>query len=104
MCGAIGALGIILAFNFGGKPVYVMPLVFGGAPVITTLLVGSRRAVVPGRVDSGDRRRGDGAGACAARRDAVPIESAESSRCRRRCEHDSEHWRLGCRIRRRRRR
>ncbi len=34
--GAIGALGIIMAFNFGGKPIYVMPLVFGGAPVINT--------------------------------------------------------------------
>jgi hypothetical protein len=34
--GAVGALGIILAFNFGGKPVYVMPLVFGCAPVINT--------------------------------------------------------------------
>jgi hypothetical protein len=36
--GAIGALGIILAFNFGGKPVYVMPLVFGCAPVINTFV------------------------------------------------------------------
>jgi hypothetical protein len=35
--GAAGALGIILAFNFGGKPVYVMPLVFGGAPVVNTI-------------------------------------------------------------------
>jgi len=35
--GALGALGIILAFHFGGKPVYVMPLVFGGAPVINAL-------------------------------------------------------------------
>jgi len=34
--GAIGALGIILAFNSGGKPIFVMPLVFGGAPVINT--------------------------------------------------------------------
>jgi len=34
--GAVGALGIILAFNFGGKPVYVMPLVFGCAPVVNT--------------------------------------------------------------------
>lgn len=34
--GAVGALGIILAFNFGGKPVYVMPLVFGLAPVINS--------------------------------------------------------------------
>ena len=25
-----------MAFNFGGRPVYVMPLVFGGAPVVTT--------------------------------------------------------------------
>jgi hypothetical protein len=36
--GAIGALGIILAFNLGGKPIYVMPLVFGGAPVINTFV------------------------------------------------------------------
>jgi len=35
--GAIGAMGIIMAFNFGGKPVFVMPLVFGGAPVVNTL-------------------------------------------------------------------
>jgi hypothetical protein len=35
--GAVGALGIILAFNFGGKPIYVMPLVFGGAPVINII-------------------------------------------------------------------
>lgn len=36
--GAFGALGVILALHFGGKPIYVMPLVFGGAPVINTLL------------------------------------------------------------------
>jgi hypothetical protein len=35
--GALGAIGIILAFNSGGKPLFVMPLVFGGAPVINTL-------------------------------------------------------------------
>ncbi|HEX4148648.1 MAG TPA: hypothetical protein VHY20_06660, partial [Pirellulales bacterium] len=35
--GAIGSLGIILAFNYGGKPIFVMPLVFGGAPVVNTL-------------------------------------------------------------------
>jgi len=35
--GAIGALGIIMAFNFGGRPDYVMPLVFGVAPVVNTL-------------------------------------------------------------------
>jgi drug/metabolite transporter (DMT)-like permease len=36
--GAIGALGIILAFMFGGTPVFVMPLVFGFAPVINTMV------------------------------------------------------------------
>lgn len=36
--GAIGALGIIFAFKAGAKPIYVMPLVFGGAPVINTLV------------------------------------------------------------------
>lgn len=35
--GAIGALGIVLAFNFGGKPIFVMPLVFGLAPVMNTV-------------------------------------------------------------------
>ena len=35
--GAIGALGIIYAFNFGGKPIFVMPLVFGFAPIINTI-------------------------------------------------------------------
>lgn len=33
---ACGALGIIMAFNFGGKPFFVMPVVFGGAPVVST--------------------------------------------------------------------
>ena len=37
VCGAMGALGIILAFTFGGKPIFVMPLVFGFAPVINTI-------------------------------------------------------------------
>jgi hypothetical protein len=44
--GAIGALGIILAFNFGGKPIYVMPLVFGGAPVINTLVALTKSGTV----------------------------------------------------------
>ena len=34
--GAVGALGIIMAFTFGGKPIFVMPLVFGCAPVVNT--------------------------------------------------------------------
>lgn len=37
VCGAMGALGIILAFTFGGKPIFVMPLVFGFAPVVNTI-------------------------------------------------------------------
>ena len=49
--GAIGALGIILAFNYGGKPIFVMPLVFGFAPVINTLtsmtVVGSLEKISP---------------------------------------------------------
>ncbi len=36
-CGAVGALGIIMSFHTGGRPVFVMPLVFGGAPVVNTL-------------------------------------------------------------------
>ena len=38
IAGAIGALGVILAFNAGGKPFYVMPLIFGFAPVINTFI------------------------------------------------------------------
>ncbi|MGE0759079.1 MAG: hypothetical protein AB7F89_04520 [Pirellulaceae bacterium] len=34
--GAVGALGMLLAFNFGGKPHYVPPLIFGLAPVVNT--------------------------------------------------------------------
>ncbi len=36
--GAIGAVCIILAFRNGGLPNYVMPLVFGGAPVINVFV------------------------------------------------------------------
>lgn len=36
--GAIGAVCIILAFKVGGLPNYVMPLVFGGAPIINVLV------------------------------------------------------------------
>lgn len=36
--GALGALGIIMAFKFGGRPIYVMPLVFGCAPVVNTFV------------------------------------------------------------------
>lgn len=35
--GALGAILIIYAFRNGGVPTYVMPLVFGGAPVINTV-------------------------------------------------------------------
>jgi hypothetical protein len=36
--GAIGAVCIIWAFKSGGVPNYVMPLVFGGAPVINVMV------------------------------------------------------------------
>ena len=35
--GALGAVCIIWAFKSGGSPLYVMPLVFAGAPVINVL-------------------------------------------------------------------
>jgi hypothetical protein len=40
VAGALGALGaacIIYAFRTGGLPLYVMPLVFGGAPIVNVL-------------------------------------------------------------------
>lgn len=36
--GALGALGIILALDNGGDPIFVMPIVFGFAPVVNTLV------------------------------------------------------------------
>ena len=37
VAGAVGALGIILAFTFGGTPQYVAPLVFGFAPIVNVI-------------------------------------------------------------------
>ena len=70
--GAVGALGVIMAFNSGGRPVFVMPLVFGGAPVVNTVVsmlqsklrdgaVGTLSTSVPGQFGDGDCRSGDGA-------------------------------------------
>ena len=36
--GAAGAACIIYSFRFGGVPLYVMPLVFGGAPIVNVLI------------------------------------------------------------------
>lgn len=36
--GAIGALGIVFALKAQGKPIYVAPLVFAGAPIVNTLV------------------------------------------------------------------
>jgi hypothetical protein len=36
--GALGAVFIIYAFRSGGLPTYVMPLVFGGAPLVNVIL------------------------------------------------------------------
>lgn len=38
MLGALGALGVIFALKSGGKPLYVAPLVFAGAPIINVLV------------------------------------------------------------------
>jgi hypothetical protein len=35
--GALGALSVIFAFRAGGAPVWVMPLVFAGAPIVNVL-------------------------------------------------------------------
>ncbi|MFN7922549.1 MAG: hypothetical protein U0Q16_20770 [Bryobacteraceae bacterium] len=35
--GAAGAAFIIFSYKFGGVPLYVMPLVFGGAPIVNTI-------------------------------------------------------------------
>lgn len=49
--GAIGAVCIIYAFRTGGSPLYVMPLVFGGAPLVnvitSTILHPPKQAVNP---------------------------------------------------------
>jgi len=36
--GAIGACCVIFAFRNGGSPIYVMPLIFGGAPIVNTIV------------------------------------------------------------------
>src|SRR5438105_541592 len=37
VAGAAGALGIILALKAGGKPLYIVPLVFAGAPIVSSI-------------------------------------------------------------------
>jgi len=37
VAGAAGALGIILAIKSGGKPLYIVPLVFAGAPIVSSV-------------------------------------------------------------------
>ena len=36
--GAIGALGIVFAMKYQGKPLVVAPLVFAGAPIVNTIV------------------------------------------------------------------
>jgi hypothetical protein len=38
VAGAAGALGIILAIKNGGKPIYIGPLVFAGAPIVSSIV------------------------------------------------------------------
>ena len=37
VAGAVGAVAVIFAFASGGKPIYVMPLVFGAAPIVNAI-------------------------------------------------------------------
>jgi drug/metabolite transporter (DMT)-like permease len=49
MLGAIGAVFIIFAFRNGGSPTYVMPIVFGVAPlvnVVTTMIMHPPKSAV----------------------------------------------------------
>ena len=48
--GAIGAACIIWAFRTGGLPIYVMPIVFGGAPIVNVIVAmpSQPRAASPG--------------------------------------------------------
>jgi drug/metabolite transporter (DMT)-like permease len=36
--GALGALCVIFALRWGGKPIYVAPLVFAGAPIVNVIV------------------------------------------------------------------
>jgi hypothetical protein len=47
--GALGALCVIFALRWGGKPVYVAPLVFAGAPIVNVIvsIVWDRSAKLP---------------------------------------------------------
>ncbi len=36
--GALGALGVIFALKSGGKPIYVAPLIFAGAPIMNVFV------------------------------------------------------------------
>jgi len=36
--GALGAFCVIMSFKTGGKPIYVAPLVFAGAPIVNTVV------------------------------------------------------------------
>jgi hypothetical protein len=38
VAGAAGALGIILAIKAGGRPLYIVPLVFAGAPIVSSIV------------------------------------------------------------------
>ena len=36
--GALGALGIVFALLYGGRPIFVAPIVFAGAPIVNTIV------------------------------------------------------------------
>lgn len=38
LLGAVGALGIVFSLKYQGRPIFVAPLVFAGAPLVNTLV------------------------------------------------------------------
>lgn len=36
--GALGALGIVFALLYGGRPIFIAPIVFAGAPIVNTIV------------------------------------------------------------------
>ena len=53
--GAIGAVCIIWAFRTGGIPLYVMPLVFGGAPLVNVIGLDDAASTQGGAAPTGVR-------------------------------------------------
>ena len=51
MAGALGAFALIMALNYGGRtgPLFVMPIVFGCAPVVSTCVAAFVLSYIDGK-------------------------------------------------------